>query len=152
MRGFSPTFDCRLWLSTLTLLAMGCSESAHAPPVAVAGLVNLDGQPIPYARITFAPDWSKEFRATANVVDGRFELSARDGLKPGKYDVCVLPYEPEAEELMAAATEKRPSPVKARGLVPPSYQKRGVLQTEFTAETAKELVFDLKSQKNSRSK
>lgn len=140
----------RAVLGLLLLVALcGCRGATTRPDaLTVAGKVLLDGQPIPYARIAFAPDFSTEFTVHANVVNGQFTVSAQDGMSPGTYDVCILPYEPEAEELVAAATEGRPSPLKARKLVPMEYQKRGMLKADVSPESASTLLFEMKSGKS----
>ena len=70
-------------LSTL----VGCGGSSRGP---VSGTVMLDGQPLEYGVISFSPVKGNAAPGSGGVVkDGKFEISAAKGLKPGDYKVNI---------------------------------------------------------------
>lgn len=70
----------------LCVAFLGC-----APPTsAVSGQVTLDGRPLDEAVIVFVPLEAGARKTGGEVVAGRYELSARDGLRPARYRVELV--------------------------------------------------------------
>lgn len=69
---------------------------------AVSGKVTLNGQPLSDATISFT-DLKNGFGASAIVgPDGTFEvITLKGGMKPGTYNVAVMPLKPESPEIVS---------------------------------------------------
>ena len=71
----------------LFLALAGCSRDGR---MAASGTITLDGKPLASGAITFQPaPGSDGHSAGGQIANGRFELAAQHGLKPGKYLVTV---------------------------------------------------------------
>lgn len=78
LRQFNPCLRFA-WLWTVCLLA-GCGQSVGVSRAAVSGEVLLDEKPVPFASVQFIPVGNTQGpRATAQVTDGQFHLSAAEG-------------------------------------------------------------------------
>jgi hypothetical protein len=67
----------------------GCGgEGAGKLPA--TGTVNFEGKPLEHGFIVFELQGDKDaFRSSANVENGKFSMSQKDGLKPGTYIVRI---------------------------------------------------------------
>ncbi|MGD9645931.1 MAG: hypothetical protein AB7U73_09470 [Pirellulales bacterium] len=85
----SPSIDRlgRVALALGAVLAcvawLGCAQ----PESGVHGSVTLDGRPLDEAAIVFVPLGEGRRKTGAAVVAGRYQIDARDGLRPGRYRV-----------------------------------------------------------------
>jgi hypothetical protein len=96
----------------LLIVAIGCGSSGPALPV--SGVVTLDGNPLPGARVTFIPE--KETGGLGGVAetgsDGKFVIAnskGEPGLIAGKYKVTVSKGQlktPQGEESVGAVIEE----------------------------------------------
>ena len=135
------------WLSLLLLAAViGCSNSPY-PLVPVSGVVTLDGQPLPNARVAFEPqsqgqglDVGPGSYGKTNA-EGHFELETIDGTPGaivGPHRVAISTFQgkmiPGGDELKVVVEEK----------VPERYRKPGALSfaVEIGGTTAADFRLD----------
>jgi hypothetical protein len=146
-------FDGR-WCFLLLLLAAagltvsGCSGSRdELPREPVSGTVSLDGQPLDYGAILFAPAAGSEGAPTSaayDVENGQFSIPRSDGLVPGKYQVKISRMDHKPEPRSKGPPKKGTKPPKET--LPTRYNGP---KTELSAEIPKggatDLKFELKS-------
>lgn len=70
------------------VLAVGC-EDQFAGREPVSGSVTLEGQPLKEGSIQLLPMADQDTQTGAAIVDGKFSVDKRDGLKPGLYLVRI---------------------------------------------------------------
>ena len=145
----------------------GCSKTSNLDTIPVTGLVTLDGQPVPGAKVVFAPSGGTG-QAASGVTgsDGRYKLTTQDpndGALPGKYMVMISKTEGSAgaadqavkpnmtpEEATKAATEardaaKQPEPT-FKELLPEKYKTAaGALNADVAKGGKTEFNFELTS-------
>ena len=126
-----------------TLFLAGCGLSGPTPPV--KGKITLDGEPLNHAMLVFTLRDSPEVEATVPVQNGRFEWTSESGIVSGTYDVCIVPNQPEFEEVTAAVQSGSELPIKEVYL-PPKFQQPGSMVAEIDANSPKELDFKLWSE------
>lgn len=139
------TTVCCIACGALALAATGCSNSSATEPVSVSGTVSIEGTPLPYGVVEFQSQDNEALNRLAPVNDGKFTADESLGLVAGPYDVRILPYEPEVEELAEIPVEKRRAINAARKLIPERYQKAGELNAELSADSANQLAFNLQN-------
>jgi hypothetical protein len=66
----------------------GCGDS-YGGRLAVSGTVTLVGQPIKDGSINFFPQDGQGTETGAPIINGKFQLARKDGLRPGKYLIRV---------------------------------------------------------------
>src|SRR5262249_27933788 len=132
MRG--KTVRALVWLGSLLALALpGCGKPPRPPVVPVEGVLLLNGQPLPQARIEFVPDlehYGAEMNSTGLTDDqGRFTLTCAYQGQPGaavaKHRVLVTnPPTPEGargqDEKSQAVYAQFQAKLKNRP-IPPAY-------------------------------
>jgi hypothetical protein len=85
---------CLLFLPVVAALS-GCSSANAESPEFVSGTVTYRGQPITDGTIQFAGSGDKTtILRIVQVKNGRYELSASDGLPPGSYRVEIFNHPP----------------------------------------------------------
>ena len=126
------------------LAAMGCGGGSVGNPVAVMGTVTLNAKPLPYARIEFQSLDDERANRSAFVKDGKFSMPESHGLPAGEFFVCVLPYDPELEELTQVSQQERKQIMAARKLIPEKYHQTGELKANITPDEPNTLAFHLK--------
>lgn len=87
----TPWFDAVTFCAAVCLAAAGCGSNGRVP---ASGIVLLDGEPLPQAKVTFAPAEGTVGAGGMAITDaaGRFELftpQGETGLAPGRYRVTV---------------------------------------------------------------
>lgn len=150
------TMSDRLTALTYRLLAMlafaglslaGCAEDVGVELVPVTGLVKLDSQPLPNARVVFTP---KAGRPSAGLTDetGRYELfytSEEAGVLPGSHTVSISTFiEPDSDSDDPARQQGRPE------TVPTIYNRKSTLIHEIAPDQAEPVDFELKSKSDGR--
>lgn len=70
------------------LFIVGCGDD-YAGREAVSGTVTLKGEPLKQGSIQFQPADGQDTIGGCGIVDGKFSIARRDGLKPGKYVVRI---------------------------------------------------------------
>jgi hypothetical protein len=108
------------------LIACGCSNQGKTQ---LQGEVTYGGQPVALGTITFTPK-ADGFRAIQTIKDGKFDISAKNGVQPGEYNVLVEGYEEVPED--------DPDQVAKKAF--PDYS------TSITVEAGKPIVIDVPQQ------
>lgn len=89
----------RTYLVLSTLLILGCGQSSDRPETGeVSGVVTLDGDPLPEARVVFAPTEGGQSSEATTDANGHYELVYRGdemGAKVGEHKVYVSTFEEE---------------------------------------------------------
>ena len=67
----------------------GCGDGSHDGKLAVSGTVKLVGEPIADGTIRFVPLESQGSPAGGPITNGKYDIPAQAGLKPGKYQVQI---------------------------------------------------------------
>ncbi len=80
MKYLNGTFCCFLLMVCFT----GCGGTDGKLPV--SGTITLKGEPLDDGIIEFS---SAETRTGANIIKGKYEVPAENGLKPGTYKVSI---------------------------------------------------------------
>ena len=81
-----------LFCVAASIATMGCS-SGEKPSgrLAISGEVQLDGQPLDTGSIQFEPaEKTSKLNAGAVITAGKYQISAENGLPPGKYKVSRI--------------------------------------------------------------
>ena len=132
---------------TMVLLAAGLLSTAlgcGAEKVPVSGQVTLDGQPVAGPGIiAFYPQPPSELAgASAEIIDGKYEIPAEQGVLPGTYRVEINWPKPTGRQLPSAdpgmTVEER---IEA---VPEKYNENSELTVEIQPDQTTH-SFDLKS-------
>ena len=110
----------------LMLIACGCFNQGKTQ---LQGEVTYGGQPVALGTITFTPK-ADGFRAIQTIKDGKFDISAKNGVQPGEYNVLVEGYEEVPED--------DPDQVAKKAF--PDYS------TSITVEAGKPIVIDVPQQ------
>lgn len=132
-------------ISLLPLSLSGCSEQTDGR-VPVAGTVNLGGNPVEAGTIEFHPKDSSGAHSGAMISQGKFEIAAIQGPRPGKYEVRVYVGDPkqivEPEPGLPGDSSRRPAP---KQIVPDKYNTKSTLEADIGDKGAKDLKFDLET-------
>lgn len=126
----------------------GCSKPEGPLRVPVAGLVSLDGNPLPTGSIRFIPTGkSKGPAAVGEIIDGEFELTEEDGPIIGSHRVEIdVPNAAELDDDQAFARRiEQGQPRSEQPSIPPSYNRRSILVVQIGEEGEFELNFPLQS-------
>lgn len=115
-----------------TILLAGCGPH----PIPATGTVTLDGQPLDEAVILFVPVHENRQKTGSTIEEGRFEISAADGLLPGSYRVEIADNPPLDGPRHPHGA---PSP---RRLIPYAYAHHSPLTAEV-AEDDESVTLDL---------
>ena len=75
-------------------MASGCASASYegATRAAVKGSVTLDGNPLAYGTIAFAPVDDEGRRASGLIQSGSYSIAEKNGPNLGKYKVAILGY------------------------------------------------------------
>ncbi len=88
---FAKTSVC-LALVVATLAFAGCGSKVSR--CVLSGTVTTDGEPVPVGTVLFIPENPdpklQVTGASADIVDGKYQLAPEVGLVPGKYKVQVI--------------------------------------------------------------
>ncbi len=134
---------CRLFLPAaciLVMLAVGCGRDDRLPTAQVSGPVTLDGKPLPYGEVLFAPVNGRVAKGT--IKDGQFTLEtygAADGAVLGRHRVSVT-----ARKMLEGNRSGAPGiPQYAPSLVPAHYADPNASGLEFEV-TSGQNEFEIK--------
>ncbi|MBA4062928.1 MAG: hypothetical protein C0501_04315 [Isosphaera sp.] len=129
--------------SALLLALPGCAPTDPHYRQPVSGLVTVDGRPVPYGNIEFAPAEGQPTALILEVRDGRFAVAAKGGLSPGKYVVRVQGMDgPPPPPGDTPGTFVGPMP---KSIVPAKYGARSQETVVIRPEDKNELTLDLKN-------
>lgn len=138
------------WLTIVALACCGlagCSEDVGVELVPVTGVVTIDSQPLPNARVVFTP---KSGRPSAGLTDdaGQYELFytvEEPGVLPGPHTISISTFiEPDSDSDDPARQQGRPESV------PTIYNRKSTLTQEVAPEQSEPVNFELKSQGDGR--
>jgi hypothetical protein len=143
------------WLGMLCVCVVvfgvvGCGAKSPRSLLAVSGTVTLDGTPLDQGQIQFEPQPAAEgaVNAGAAIKNGKFELAAPGGLRPGNYRVAITSKNAEAlpsDPIKAMEAASKPTPAAER--IPAQYNSATTLKAEVKAEGPNTFDFALKSDK-----
>lgn len=96
------------YLAAFLISLAGCGRSEFAP---LRGTITLDGKPLPTANITFFNDSDGPNGYGHVESDGGYfaKTGGQAGLKPGKYRISAVAYQPEV--IVNRAIAKIPKPI-----------------------------------------
>ena len=130
-------------LGTLIALASGCAQQG-LEKVAVSGMVQYAGKPIPHGQIRFFPIEGTRGPVSGGVIkDGKYRADGKGGVPLGKHRVEIYAYRPMRSAVSAA--------IQAEGgaseqYLPAKYNGASGLQIVITGESSSQPVdFDLAS-------
>jgi len=149
MDGSSQPFDRRSTARRLFLLGLlivaGCRDSGPHR-VAVQGSVQFDGRPVADGLIRFIPlEGTRGPESAAPIVDGKYELPAKEGPPAGKLRVEVrqgATIPPDWTNDSAAASLKKYQ--LPQNKIPPEYNEKSSLSVEAMVGKINTFDFDLK--------
>lgn len=97
-----------VWVIAALISLAGCGRSEFAR---LSGKITLDGQPLPDANITFFNDSDGPNGYGQVDSDGSYvaKTGGQTGLKPGKYRISAVAYQPEV--IVSRAVAKTPKPI-----------------------------------------
>jgi hypothetical protein len=138
------------WLAIIAILFFTGSISGCGPGtdgrVKAAGEVMLDGTPLDNGTIELHPKSPGGTMTGGMINNGKFEIPAEQGPKPGSYEVRIFaaantgatvnPNEPPGPESQAKAPAER---------IPPRFNVKSELTTEIGANGEEALKFEVKS-------
>lgn len=133
-----------------TLIA-GCGDTTGGR-LAVSGSVTLKGQPIKDGSIRFSPLDGQGTENGCGIVDGKFKLDKKDGLRPGKYLVRVTSGDgktPNDEEVAGPGGNTN---IVSIDLIPPDWAEKSNQQIEVKSGEKNEFTFDIPNTRESRKK
>lgn len=137
----------RCWLVlALAAFTVGCGSSGGVARTGVSGEVTLDGKPVPFGSVQFIPVGAASGpMASAQVTDGRFELSAADGPVIGQLRVEIRTdfgrmHPGEGPEQLAKRYHGLPPET-----IPPRYHRDSELKVTTAAGTKNHFSFPLQS-------
>ncbi len=130
----------------LCALLLGCGKSGSVEYVVVSGHVSWQGKPISRGTIRFVPRGeTKGPTSAAEIVDGKYEVTARGGVPIGEHRVEIVAVSGDrsmAEENSSPADD---GAMRSVQYIPPKYNKQSDLKA--TIESGKKrmsLDYDLK--------
>lgn len=136
----------------VALINLGCGGSdSELDLVPVTGIVKLDDAPLPNALVTFYPEDTKGFSATATTdEEGKFSLTTKnpgDGAIVGKHKVTVRERPPEQSEEITSGDAYEPTDPKAASKIPLHFSRveESGISKEVTASGDNDFVIELKS-------
>jgi hypothetical protein len=136
----------RLWSSLVVTTAIaGCGGAADdLPRQAISGEVKMDGAPLKSAMIQFMPaEPGVATAGAAAVTDGRYRITADEGLVPGAYTVSVTSSSAPSASQASSSMPGDPAP-PAKESIPSTYNSKTTLTAKVTPEGPNTFNFDLK--------
>jgi len=120
-------------------LAAGCGGDGRSK---VHGFVKHQGKPLKAGVISFIEEGAIAPSGGSAIIDGRYEVPAEAGLKPGKYAVAISAPENKSK---AAAEQAMPgmSGPPPKETLPAKYNSKTELRAEVKAGAKNEFDFDL---------
>ncbi len=131
------------WILVSLSVIAGCGGPT-GDRVPLAGEVTLDGQPLDRGSIEFHPDGEGSITGGV-IVDGKFEIPAEQGAKPGKYSVRIF----ASGDSVEVDPDMGPGPeaenVVSEELIPAKFNTETELTAEVGDQGAESLRFEITS-------
>lgn len=119
------------------LLVPACSNSGGRQEV--TGSISFDGEPLQGGWIYFRPT-GKGPSSAGEIKNGRFEISAADGLMPGDYQVAIEYREPTGREVKVYTGE---TIAEEKQIIPARYNEQTTLKAEISSTEPNHFKFEL---------
>ncbi len=123
-----------------TCVWSGCGPSDPYGRQEVSGKVLLNGQPVQYGSVQFAPTAGSPVRTGAVIKDGAYYVPRDKGLPPGEYIVQIAVPDPNDNSDFKAGPRPRAN------LAPPEWGGASQHKITVTKGSANQFDFDMKSQ------
>jgi hypothetical protein len=130
-----------LTVAVIALAGLGCSSDSDRSHV--QGAVSYNGEPVDDGGIGFLPDEGNpsQFKATGQIVDGRYNLDNKRGPFPGKYRVEIYWNKKTGRTITGRSGATKD---ERRQALPAKYNERTELKVEVKPGN-NTLDFDLKN-------
>ncbi|WP_406696772.1 carboxypeptidase-like regulatory domain-containing protein [Singulisphaera sp. Ch08] len=127
------------------LIAMGCGSRDELPREPLSGTVTLAGKPVTSGSITFMPSDSNSpgTGATAQILDGAYDVPKVSGLIPGTYRVTISQIEEGSKQAAANAQPGDGDAPLMKELIPAKYNTKSTLQAEVVKDGKNVFDFSL---------
>lgn len=140
----APSAMLALFGLAVLFAAAGCGSEVNTDGrLAINGNITLDGAPVQSGSIRFEPEGGQT-ASGATIAEGKYEIPADKGLKPGKYRVFINATEPDAEQRSAEDLMNNPGPPK-KELIPAKYNKKSDVTVEVTEAGPNQFDFPIAS-------
>ena len=126
----------------LGIFAFGCGDNAGGR-LAVSGTVSLVGAPIKDGSIRFLPQDGQGTENGCGIVDGKFKLDKKDGLRPGKYFVRVTAGDGKTLVDAEAGGPGGSTNIVSIDLIPPEWAENSKQQIEVKLGDKNEFKFEI---------
>jgi hypothetical protein len=115
---------------SILLFSLGCGDP-HDGRLAVSGNVTFQGQPLDQGNIMFIPA-SRDLRtqASAQIINGRYQISAAQGLRPGKYKVSIHSGDGRTPVVPSDAPPGPSGNFSSQDRIPEAYNLKSTLEAE----------------------
>ncbi len=128
----------------LAMAFAGCQSSVDTDGrKAITGSVSLNGSPIQSGSIRFEP-LAGQTASGSTIAEGKYEIPAGKGLKPGEYRVFINAVEPETSERSAEDLMNNPGPPR-KELIPAKYNTKSDVKVEVTEEGPNQFDFPIET-------
>jgi hypothetical protein len=133
-----------LFIITLLICLVGCTNSNPQGRVALEGDVTLNGQPLTQGNISFEPSGTQSERTQSGglIKNGKYRIAAADGLVEGEYTVSIHAMEEIPETRKGNSTNPMDNQVEYRNIIPPEFGEKTT--QKITVEKGKQNKFDFK--------
>lgn len=139
LRRWHPAGLTALWLATCA----GCGGRGLVP---VEGNVTFDGTAVESGTIVFEPADGKGATAGGSIEAGKYRLSGKSGVAPGKKVVRIRGVRKTGRKIETGPPDPPGTMVEeTESFVPAKYNTQSTLTYEVTASGANRPDFDLKS-------
>lgn len=131
-------------MAAILVLSSGCGTRTDR--LAITGKVTLNGTPLDGGSIRLSSSEGEQRMASgALIVDGRFNIPADKGLRPGTYRVQITSPDLKAAPVMAPSTPSGPGfPVQPER-IPPDYNVDSKKTIEVTSDGENDFTFEIVS-------
>jgi hypothetical protein len=143
-------FGLVFWVGiTMTFVSLlsGCSSGGIAGLTSCEGVVNLNGQPLENASVTFIPITATSNRSAGGMTDaqGHYKLftNTNAGILPGEYKVTITKSIPATEKDALLVKEMTNATEQNKGVIPSSYDDVTVNFKSLTGKYANQQTSDL---------
>jgi hypothetical protein len=135
------------WIFTAICMSIAWSGCGSPYDASVAGVVTLDGRPVPRGTVVYYPAASGPAASARISDDGSYvvQTGKEAGLAPGEYQVTIIANEPSAQQ-----DEGKGPPPLGKAIVPLWYRSKATSGLAFQVEPgSNEINLELSSKRPS---